>query len=56
MLYDTRRLKVTDDLGSLALIPYFANVEYRDRELVFNFFDGDGRPRLSFDRTASSKF
>jgi len=57
MLYSTRRLNVTNDgFGSFVLIPYFANVEYNDREIVFGFFDGDGRSKESVDRTASSKF
>jgi hypothetical protein len=49
---------VTDDdvFDSLALIPYLANVEYNDREVLFNFFVGEGRSRDSVDRTASSKF
>jgi hypothetical protein len=49
---------LTDDdvFGSFALIPYLANVEYNDREVVFGFLDGEGRSRDSVDRTASSKF
>jgi hypothetical protein len=57
MLYDTIWLNVTDDgFSSFVLIPYLASVEYNDREVVFGFFDGDGRPKESVDRTASSKF
>jgi hypothetical protein len=57
MLYDKRWYNVTDDaFGSFALIPYLANVEYNDREVVFGLFEGGGRSRDWVDRTASSKF
>ena len=57
MLYDKRWYNVTDDaFDSFALIPYLANVEYNDREVVFGLFEGGGRSRDWVDRTASSKF
>jgi hypothetical protein len=52
-----RQLNVTDDgFDSFALIPYLANAEYNDLEVVFGFLDGEGRSKELVDRTASSKF
>lgn len=58
MANDKRRLNITDDpdLDSFVLIPYLASVEYSERVDVFGFLNGEGRPVVSVDRVALSRF